>query len=496
MTTPSPVKLKVAPIGSPGVARPSSPRSERVSVSWLNGRIDLGARTGDAIQVWSGPETVSSVEQLAEMLARCRKQIGWGPGDATLILSHAALGSLLLEVPAASPTVLRRIVEREVERQKTFAGPAAWCETPVILPERGRVHSVHFLDQELLDRLVAVFGAVGLRLTLVTPASEFLRTLAGVDSPRMEGTFLASAVIPGGLLFSMNYQGCGVLQRQVPVGSTESNHWGMELKRTLVYARQHLRVALEDVRLIGAESDLGAVSGGDLPPDIATQRIPLAASEWNRWWLEHAGLTVVNLIGSSRRNRVQRPRLYRLGRTLAWMILGVALVLGFNVERMVRVEGEARQRLNGDVARHREELQRAREAEEQRRQESEIIQRWNEYDRPPVYLWLPRALEVKLPSTLVLTQVVLRPTAGSWAVTIAGIGSPEPAALDTGSVERFRRSLAEGTIPMRAVSDQSLETSTAGVSGEESGHWSQRLVGAPRDQRARPQRFQLEAQIP
>ena len=498
MTALSPLKLRGVRSGSSSTEtrRPSPRRTESVSASWLNDRIDLAVRTGEVIQEWTGPDAVKSVERLGEVLKRCRDELNWGTGDATLILSHAALGSLLIDVPAASPSVLRRIVEREVARQKAFEGPAAWCETPVNLPERGRAHSVHFMDQKLLDRLVAVFGAVGLRLSLITPASEFLRTLAGADSAKLEGTFLASAVIPGGLLFSVNHQGCGVLQRQVPVGPSESKHWGVELKRTLVYARQHLRVVVEDVRLVGAESDLRSVPCGDLPPDTAGQRIPLAASDWNRWWLEHEGLYAVNLIGSSRRDGAQRSHLHWMGRALAWMFLGLALVLGIRLEGMVRSEGVARQQLNRDLARHRDEVQKARESDAQRRQQVEIVQRWNEHDRSPVYLWLPRALEAKLPSSLVLTQVVARPNGDSWTVTLAGVASPEGAALDTGSVEQFRRNLEDGSIPMRAVSDLALGPATGAVSREEPGHWTQRLVGTPKDVRVRPQRFQLEGQLP
>lgn len=496
MTTLSPLKLKGAPNSSSESRRLAAPRPESVSVSWLNGRIDVAFRTGEVIQTWTGSDVVSSVELLGETLTRCRNQLGWGSCDATLILSHAALGSLFIEVPEASSSLLRPIVEREVMRQKTFAGAAAWCETPVILPERGRAHGVHFMDHDLLDRLVAVFGAVGLRLTLITPASEFLRTVASVNSAVVEGTFLASAVIPGGLLFAVNHQGCGVLQRQVPVGPSESNHWGVELKRTLAYARQHLGLVVEDVRLVGAESDLGAVSGGELAAGTVIQRIASPTADWNRWWLEHAGLNAVNLVRSSRRDRVQRPHLQRLGRTLAWTSLGISLALGISLERMVRSEGVARLRLNDDLVRRRQELELARDAGEQRLQQMEILQCWNEHDRPPVYLWLPRALESTLPPTLVLTQVVLRPSGGSWTVTLAGIASPGAVGLDDESVGRFRRSIEGWVIPMRAVSDLSLRSAAGTVSREEPGHWSQRLVGAPRELRTRPQRFQLEGQIP
>src|SRR5262245_26194315 len=158
-------------------------------LSWLNGQVKaVAGDRGSIVGTWERPTLVVDFTDFTSVLAEAQEKIRAGsaprgtgavpppiPGltsrakQVAIVLVHPRLSHQVVEVPSVKGRPLERVLERHVQRLKTFEGEGVWSTQSAMPTKNSNALLLHIFPQALVDQLTAASGKVGLQLVRLIP---------------------------------------------------------------------------------------------------------------------------------------------------------------------------------------------------------------------------------------------------------------------------------------------------------------------------------------
>jgi len=329
----NPVLLDAPPIPAPPASPPAAPAAPRAAASrragtavgfaWLRSSLEATAfLRGVAGETWRAPGPVRSFEEFEQAVAAALAALSVAGGDAFVLLEQAELRHRTESAPGSGKAA-RSYLAARVARQEEDGGALLWSAQPTATSRPDASFILHLLPAAFHERLARCLAARGLRLTRVFPlAAPLALELADESRPRLlavETDGATTVVVAAGdrLVLARTLEACW---------TSEAVRVGLEINRSLLYAKQQLGTAVHEVRLLGAAPAVAEtrVRCGEGREIVAGRPRPAD-------WLEriaalsprHPGNLIAPLLQREARQAYLRAALASLGWILTVLFAGI-----------------------------------------------------------------------------------------------------------------------------------------------------------------------------
>jgi len=212
-----------------------------LSVSWLNNQFKaVAVHRGSVTGTWERPGDTDGAGNFDGFIREAVQQTGYHGQTVTLLLAHPRLVQQLVDVPPVKGAALQKVIQRQAQQQKVFAGEAA-CASQISPPGKGLQRVVlHLFPRLLLNQLIQGCKRNGLHLTAVIPPSAILHHQLGqLPLEPDEVAFLAAETVGSTSLVVGRSDGQILLARTLQgTWNEEPERLALDLNRTILFANQ------------------------------------------------------------------------------------------------------------------------------------------------------------------------------------------------------------------------------------------------------------------
>ncbi len=444
-----------------------------LSVSLSNGRLKALSIVKNTIgRSWERPGRHVSLDTLREALEEAIHYTQFPGTHLAMLVDHPRLASRTIQIPPMLLTDLLPYLERKVQQEKPWEGPAAW-RYQIGLETRGKLH-VH-LDiwpQDYIDKIVHICQESGLSLRQLAPLSTLAESqLSTLPVEPGKGSILITMLEGKIMIVAGNDDGTPIWTRHlfpaqdwVPLGERV----GTEANRTIMFITQQTNLKFPCIWFWDDEERLTA---GEIQPHVNTPLIPYPIKpDWN-YWLWIGAMLPLNLHSNFTPTQVLQAPLRKTLTKAFVAMLAVFILFGVGTTSVIE----------GYLARHRTAMQTMTD------QVSALQQDYAQWEGRLMSLdtkrqWAQSVSETTTPElegpflsylgSIIPTQVILRKafverTQDGWNVELDGSTSTNLAATLL-VVDQFVQQLADGPYHVSLHEDwrDQLLTQTATSSHE------------------------------
>jgi hypothetical protein len=396
-----------------------------LSVSWLNNQFKaIAVHRGVIEGSWERPGEADGAGNFENFIHEAVAQTGYHGQTVSLVLAHPRLVQQLVEVPPVKGAALQKIIQRQAQQQKVFAGEAAWASQSSPSGKGVQRIVLHLFPRLLLNQLIQGCKRNGLYLTAVLPPSAILHhQLTQLPLQKGEAALLAAETGGSTTLVIGHADGQILLARTLPGNwNQEAERLVVDLNRTILFANQQYGLAInEGIWLFGP-------GAAEQKPALQTQiQFPLKLSPvsydpfyWATEALKLRAEASPNLIGVELQTAPQRRVFAKVVALSTSIIVALSLAASAYFVIQGRQEKKNLQVLASQSARmetKRNELQRL-DSELSRKQQ--VIQLVIGDRPPPAPAWLLAYLAEAVPSDLVVTNLHVKREQDFWRIRLAG----------------------------------------------------------------------------
>ncbi|MCA9419613.1 MAG: hypothetical protein KC592_01260 [Nitrospira sp.] len=320
-----------------------------LSVSLSNGRLKALSIVKNAIgQSWERPGGLVSLRNLRDALEEAIHHTKFPGTHLAMLVDHPRFTTRTIQVPPMLLTDLLPFLERKVQQEKPWEGPAAW-RYRIGLESRGKLHiHLDIWPQDYIDALVHICQELGLFLRQLAPLSALPESqLSSLPVEPGEGSLLLTMLEGRTIIVAGKDDGTPIWTRHlfpaqdwVPLGERV----GTEVNRTIMFITQQTNLKIPHIWLLEDEERLTA---GEIQPHVATPLVSFPIKpDWN-YWLWVGATLPVNLSSNFTPPQVlQAPLRNALTKTLV-VILAAFILFGVGTTSVIE----------GYLARHRIAMQ-------------------------------------------------------------------------------------------------------------------------------------------
>jgi hypothetical protein len=443
-------------------ATASGPRFPRnlttLGFCWLHGRVGaVAVQRGQVVGTWNREDIPEDLTHLGEYVREAARATGYRGSSVSLLLAHPKLAHQLIETAPAKGAALQAMIRRQVDRAKSFEGPAAWSVETTAGSRNPQSHLLHLLPREVLNQMVSSVSRAGLHLVSVLPPTAVLhgqltRLPIGPEEVAVIATDLGDRVT----VVVGRKSGEILLARSIDAAhSRGAANFAVDLSRTILFVSQQFSVTAETIWLFGPGA---AERAAELSPFLQTPvRVSpeaFTASSWAEETLRVPPKYCPNLISDEQRLAPQREVLLKVTSVVSLALVTVALAsFGFVQYLAAKQRGRIRQMESSIQTLQAEHLELQRLHATLAGQEAAIT---NLLDGriPPVPAFLLGYLGQVTPADLRVTEFAVRQDSDLWHLKLTVAAQPTRLgpgnfAAFTNSVATLRQSLATGPFHAR-----------------------------------------------
>ena len=444
-----------------------------LSVSLSNGRLKALSIVKNTIgRSWERPGRHVSLDTLREALEEAIDHTQFPGTHLAMLVDHPRLASRTIQIPPMLLTDLLPFLERKVQQEKPWDGPAAW-RYQIGLEARGKLHiHLDIWPQDYIDKIVHICQELGLSLRQLAPLSTLAESqLSTLPVEPGKGSILITMLEGKIMIVAGNDDGTPIWTRHlfpaqdwVPLGERV----GTEANRTIMFITQQTNLKFPCIWFWDDEERLTA---GEIQPHVNTPLVPYPIKpDWN-YWLWVGAMLPVNLHSNFTPTQVLQAPLRKTLTKAFVAILAVFILFGVGTTSVIE----------GYLARHRTAMQTMTD------QVSALQQDYAQWESRLMTLdtkrqWAHSVSETTTPElegpflnylgSIIPTQVILRKafverTQDGWNVELDGSTSTNLAATLL-MVDQFVQQLADGPYHVSLHEDwrDQLLTQTATSSNE------------------------------
>jgi hypothetical protein len=406
------------------------------------------------------------------------------------VLAHPRLVQQLMEVPPAKGSALQKIIHRQAQQQKVFAGEAAWASQPCPSGKGARRILLHLFPKLLLNQLIDGCKRNGLHLAAVIPPSAVLQQqLTRLPLQKEEAALLAAETGGSTTLVMGHSDGQILLARTLPGNwNQDTERLSVDLNRTILFVHQQQGVGInQGVWLFGpgaAEQRQALQSQIQSPLNLSP--VPFDPFYWATEALKLRSEAPPNLIGAELQKAPQRRVFAKVVAASTALIVAASLgasaffvINGRQEKRDLAMLASQFERLEGK----KNELQRL-EAELSRKKR--VVQLVMDDRPPPAPAWLLAYLAEAVPSDLVVTNLQVKREEDFWKIKLAGtpqqgVKYPDSQPVSS-SMALLKSRLAGPPFHIRIAGSEDTADKAAGekpaASGSSLPAWLNRVAGS------------------
>jgi hypothetical protein len=262
---PAPEIVEPAPAPAPRRAPPRivGRNSDVLGVVWLNGSLHAAAfHRQKMTHSWSCETVVRTVAEFEAVLDEALAKLEFTGTEMFLVLENEQFSHLAEGTPAFSASAARTYLKGRIQRHEQAHGRVLWVGQPTVVVKQEQCLILHLLPNSFYDELNRVLLTRHLDLTRILPLVvplqyELNKIPSGKNTPVIvvaemgASTAVVVARVGGPLLFSRTI---------LADLSREPGRVGVEINRSLLYAKQHFECAVDRVWLMA--------QGGQASPEL------------------------------------------------------------------------------------------------------------------------------------------------------------------------------------------------------------------------------------
>lgn len=432
-----------------------------LAFSWMHGRIAaVAVQRGEVIGTWSQDDAPDDLGRLGEYVREAARATEYRGSTVSLMLSHPRLSHQLIETAPAKGHTLEGMVARQVDRMKTFEGPAAFSFETTAGSQNPQSVLVHLLPQAQLDQLVRSTERSGLHLVSVLPPTAVLHgQLTRLPIPDDEVALIAADCGDRMTVVVGRKDGQLLLARSLDINRSKGiSGLAIDLSRTLLFVSQQFGVAASSVWLFGPGA---AERAAELQPQL---QAPVHVSEESDspayWAIESLRLPpeyCPNLIGAELRLAPQRQALLRVTTTVSLVLLCAATSWFLYVEYLSARERSTIKRLEGELTRLQGEHLALQQAHELLAKQEATVRLVMDDRLQPVPAYFLAYIGQVIPPDLRLAEIGVKREGNLWHLRLTGssqaITNTRPGLDISASVTALSKALASGPFHVRLAAN-------------------------------------------
>jgi hypothetical protein len=233
-----------------------------LGLAWLNGSLHAATfHRQKMAHSWTCPTAVHNVGELELVLDDALAQLEFAGTEMFLVLENEVFVHQADDIPVFSDGILRNYLKNRIQRHEHEHGPVLWVMQPLIIIGQEQSLLLHLLPKSFYDELHRILIKRHLDLTRILPLVvplqyELNRIPAGKNTTVIvvaetgTSTSVVAGRVNGPLLFSRTI--LADLKR-------EPARVGVEVNRSLLYAKQHFENAVSSIWLM-AENGVSAAA--------------------------------------------------------------------------------------------------------------------------------------------------------------------------------------------------------------------------------------------
>ncbi|PYI83713.1 MAG: hypothetical protein DME26_14535 [Verrucomicrobia bacterium] len=441
-------------------------------LSWLNGQFKAMAvdRSG-AVRSWDRPGLVADFTNFSTVLAEAGQKTRPEGKQVAMVLAHPRLSHQVVEVPPAKGRTLERILQRHVDRLKTFEGPAAWAAQPATPTKNSNALLLHIFPQSLVNELTSGCKQAGLQLVRLLPTTAVLSSQ--LNQLSLEKDELALVVAETGSATTVVIGGS---DGRVCLGRVLRGHWNqqldslaVDLTRTIGFAEQQSGRVVSSVWLfgVGAQAHVSALQSA-LHLPVKLSPVPCIPFYWVEQAAKLPDQDDGNLISLEVREAPQRRRLITATGLILIILLIASLVTAGSIAVLRRGWSKEIEKQDREMARLQGEKTKWQQRYGEFARKRELVRIVLDEKPPPVPAWFLGYLSEAVPEDLLLTELLVVRTNEAWFVKMAGTAQPttnaSPALVFRQAAASMTNRLATGPFHLninRSVIGESVERTSS-----------------------------------
>ncbi|MEL7311135.1 MAG: hypothetical protein AAFN07_06470 [Pseudomonadota bacterium] len=225
------------------------------AIEWAYGEFRIARMRGaDVVESWKSPVAVNDLNDLAAALAAAAEVVELGRGGSVAIAYEDDLHTHeFLELPPMSRRDRTRYLQRYVDNNKPFDGPAAWRAHPV---KRNKVNGVllHLMPKYICDGLMRVCAEFYLVPKLLVPLTEIMSRFIPSLERDDEDAILLLALFDNRtqmLISDANGEILFVRELSYPWTAETNGRLVLDINRTIGYSKQRIGGMISQAWVLG-----------------------------------------------------------------------------------------------------------------------------------------------------------------------------------------------------------------------------------------------------
>src|SRR5260221_1999812 len=280
-------------------------------VSWFNNQFKaVAVHRGQIVGTWERPGETDGPDGSDAFVREAGQNTNYKGQRVTLVLSHPRLVQQLIEVPPVKGHALDKVIQRQAQQQKMFAGEAAF--TSQLSPSDKTTQRVilHLFPRLILNQFIQGCKRNRLHLNSIIPASAVVQhqlTQLGLEPDAI-------------LLFAADTAGsttmvAGTGEGKIFLARTLSGNWtgeverlAVDLNRTVLFVNQQYGVTInKGLWIFGQNADQKCEALQDvIPLPVEESPVEYDPFYWATQALKLRPETTPNLISREQRQAPQR----------------------------------------------------------------------------------------------------------------------------------------------------------------------------------------------
>ena len=280
---------------------PAGPRqsNDLLGLAWLHGSLQAAViRKQKVVRSWSAATPVGTIEEFAAALDAALGHLRFEGTEVCLLLENDRFAHQPESAPGFAASAAHAYLAGRVARHETEQGAALAVSQPTLSGKPDRAFILHLLPRSFYDELSKVFHARRLDLTRLLPMIvPIQRELDRFPIAKGRPVLVAVEAGTATIVLVAHVGGALAFARTILASwASDPGRIGLEINRSLLYAKQQYGLAVERIWLLGESNKSTAEITAKCGSGKQITVLPTQPGEWLQSVAKLAPRHPVNLL--------------------------------------------------------------------------------------------------------------------------------------------------------------------------------------------------------
>jgi hypothetical protein len=231
---------------------------DTLGLAWLHGAFHAAVfRRQTLIASWDCSDVVNTLDAFESAFDEAIRCLGFEGEEVFLILAHEQFIHQTEQAPGFSESASRIYLRGRVERYEQEKEPVLWVSQRTVSARQESAFVVHMLPSAFYGRINSLLLARRLDLTRILPVSVPMQlVLESLGTPKEQPVLLAAETGAATTVLAARSDGQLLFSRTLLARwADDPARLGVEVNRSMLYAKQQFSAVVDQVWLLGTASD-------------------------------------------------------------------------------------------------------------------------------------------------------------------------------------------------------------------------------------------------